>query len=143
MVMITFLYIVQEGHGLDVTPKTISRFRSNGDPESAEILEVILREEVMHVTKGIRWFKYLCDREAQDPKQTFHEMVPKYFRGVLKPPFNKEARDMAGMPEDWYLPLSIRTKPIAPGNMKKEDRLKWEEEQKLKEQQSQDQPQDK
>ncbi len=36
-------HIVHEGHGLDVTPKTISRFRSSGDSESADILEVILK----------------------------------------------------------------------------------------------------
>lgn len=36
-------HIVHEGHGLDVTPKTIARFRSNGDAKSADLLEVILR----------------------------------------------------------------------------------------------------
>lgn len=60
----------------------------------------------------MKWFKYLCNAESLDPKQAFFEMVPIYFRGILKPPFNKEARSAAGMTEDWYLPLSVRTTPL-------------------------------
>jgi len=99
-------HIVHEGHGLDVTPKTIARFSSNGDAKTAELLKVILRDEITHVTAGMKWLKYLCDKDGEDPKQVFFEMVPKYFKGLLKPPFNKEARDAAGMSEDWYLPLT-------------------------------------
>jgi len=33
-------------------------------------------------------------------------LVKKRFHGVLKPPFNIEARSEAGMPEDWYVTLS-------------------------------------
>jgi uncharacterized ferritin-like protein (DUF455 family) len=56
-------HIVQEGHGLDVTPKIIHRLKSAGDPESASVLEVILNEEVSHVTKGYKWFSYVCKRD--------------------------------------------------------------------------------
>lgn len=30
---------------------------------------------------------------------------------TIKPPFNKEAREEAGMTEDWYLPLAKPNKP--------------------------------
>ncbi|MQM05639.1 hypothetical protein Taro_038451 [Colocasia esculenta] len=38
--------------------------------------------------------------------QTFHAKVGRYFRGSLKPPFNEEARSMAGFAPAWYEPLA-------------------------------------
>jgi uncharacterized ferritin-like protein (DUF455 family) len=70
-------HIVHEGHGLDVTPKTIARFSSNGDKKTAELLKVILRvrnrliyifdfkDEITHVTAGLKWLKYLCEKDGQ------------------------------------------------------------------------------
>lgn len=33
-------------------------------------------------------------------------MVPQYFHGKLKPPFNVPAREAAGMTPEWYEPLA-------------------------------------
>jgi len=38
----------------------------------------------------------------------FHRIVWRHFRGVLKPPFNDEARLKAGFGKDWYEPLQFR-----------------------------------
>ena len=38
----------------------------------------------------------------------FHETVWAHFKGVLKPPFNEEARDRAGFGRAWYMPLTKR-----------------------------------
>lgn len=82
-----------EGRGLDVTPKTIEKFRSGGDEQTAVLLEDILKvvtfsislpppsfflwtffvtifshntkDEITHVTAGQTWFTYLC--EHSDP----------------------------------------------------------------------------
>jgi uncharacterized ferritin-like protein (DUF455 family) len=51
---------VLEARGLDVTPAMIRRLRAAGDADSAEILELILREEVAHVAAGSRWFAWCC-----------------------------------------------------------------------------------
>lgn len=38
----------------------------------------------------------------------FHKIVREYFRGPLKPPFNKEARKAAGFEPAWYEPLAVK-----------------------------------
>ena len=48
---------VLEARGLDVTPGMIVKLRSLGDDATADVLEVILREEVAHVAAGSRWFR--------------------------------------------------------------------------------------
>lgn len=44
----------------------------------------------------------------------FHSLVREHFRGVLKPPFNTEAREKAGFAAEWYLPLAERDARGAP-----------------------------
>ena len=48
--------------GLDVSPKRISQLQSAKDKKSADLLEQIERDEVTHVTSGVTWYKYLCQR---------------------------------------------------------------------------------
>lgn len=87
---------VLEARGLDVTPGMIARLRSAGDDATADILEVILREEVAHVAAGTRWFRWCCEREGRDPDRVFDELLREHVPGGLKGPFNLEARRAAG-----------------------------------------------
>ncbi len=98
--------MVLEARGLDVTPGMIKIFRNAGHKRAIEALETIYAEEVGHVAYGSKWFHFLCGRENSDPKDVFHELVRRYFHGALKPPFNEEKRAEAGLPPDFYWPLS-------------------------------------
>lgn len=98
--------MVLEARGLDVTPNMIKIFKNAQDTESVAALEVIYAEEVAHVAYGSKWFHFLCGRFDQDPKQVFHDLVRRYFRGPLKPPFNEEKRAEAGIAPDFYWPLA-------------------------------------
>ena len=100
--------MVLEARGLDVTPGMIEKLMGAGDHESAGVLRMIYEEEKQHVGAGTRWFTYLCEKRGLDGETTLHEMVRKHFRGVLKQPFNTEAREVAGLLPDFYLPLSTR-----------------------------------
>jgi uncharacterized ferritin-like protein (DUF455 family) len=100
--------LVLEARGLDVTPVMIERLIGAGDLESAEVLRMIYREEQQHVGAGARWFAYLCDQRQISPDETFHMLVRKHFRGLLKPPFNVEARNAAGLYPHFYEPLTSR-----------------------------------
>lgn len=102
--------MVLEARGLDVTPGMIEKLRSAGDDDSAGVLEMIYHEEQRHVAAGVRWFGYLCEKQGLVAEVTFHQLVRKHFRGLLKQPFNTEARDQAGIPPDFYLPLSLSAK---------------------------------
>ncbi len=87
---------VLEARGLDVTPGMIVKLRSLGDDATADILDVILREEVAHVAAGSRWYRWHCARDGIDPRTRFRELLHEYATGVLHKPFNTEARLQAG-----------------------------------------------
>ncbi|HAR83453.1 ferritin-like domain-containing protein [Sulfitobacter pontiacus] len=98
--------MVLEARGLDVTPNMIQVFKSAKATQAVDALEVIYTEEVAHVAYGSKWFHFLCGRHELDPKEAFHDLVRTYFHGVLKPPFNEEKRAEAGIPPDFYWPLT-------------------------------------
>ncbi len=98
--------MVLEARGLDVTPGMIKVFKTAKDSNAVAALETIYAEEVSHVAYGSKWFHFLCGRENIDPKDEFHRLVRQYFHGALKPPFNEEKRAEAGIPPDFYWPLS-------------------------------------
>lgn len=100
--------MVLEARGLDVTPAMIERLQGMGDAESAAALKVIYAEEISHVAAGERWFRYLCKRRGKDLQSHFHALVRENFAGLLKPPFNHDARLAAGMQADLYEPLTRR-----------------------------------
>lgn len=91
---------VLEARGLDVTPAMIVKLRQHRDDATADILEVILREEVGHVAVGSRWFRWYCEREGVDPEPTFRRLIAEYGRGVLHGPFNLDARSAAGFSDE-------------------------------------------
>ena len=92
---------VLEARGLDVTPGMIIKLRALGDDATADILEIILREEVAHVAAGSRWFRWFCERAGVEPRAKFRELLAEYARPVLYGPFNVEARTAAGFdPEE-------------------------------------------
>ncbi|MFC5569887.1 ferritin-like domain-containing protein [Lysobacter yangpyeongensis] len=91
---------VLEARGLDVTPGMIVKLRSLGDAATADILEVILREEVAHVAAGSRWYRWYCERAGVEPRAGFRELLREYASGVLHGPFNIEARLAAGFDAD-------------------------------------------
>jgi uncharacterized ferritin-like protein (DUF455 family) len=98
--------MVLEARGLDVTPGMIKIFRQAKNQQAIDALEVIYGEEVAHVAYGSKWFHFLCGRENLDPKVVFHSLVRKYFHSTLRPPFNEEKRAEAGIPPDFYWPLT-------------------------------------
>jgi len=49
-------------------------------------------------------FKFLCERDKQNPVQEFHNIV-KRLDLKISPPFNKKVRAQAGMDEEWYIPI--------------------------------------
>lgn len=99
--------LVLEARGLDVTPPMIERAREAGDEATAEILEIVYRDEKGHVAIGMRWFRYACERDGVAPEPTFHTLVRRHFRGGLKPPFNDRARSEAGLTPGFYRPLIV------------------------------------
>ncbi|WP_404714228.1 ferritin-like domain-containing protein [Sphingomonas sp. MMS24-J13] len=99
---IAIVPMILEARALDITPQTIARLEAAGDPASAQPLRRIMRDEIVHVAAGVRWFRYGCVVRNDSPPETWRKLVSKYFRGSLKPPFNDSARAAAGLTTDFY-----------------------------------------
>jgi uncharacterized ferritin-like protein (DUF455 family) len=65
----------------------------------AEILDIILRDEIGHVAIGNVWYNWLCNERNLEPIATFELLCQQYSAPKLKPPFNLEARRSAGFSE--------------------------------------------
>ncbi|MEM9706307.1 MAG: ferritin-like domain-containing protein [Pseudomonadota bacterium] len=94
--------MVLEARGLDVTPGMISNLSDVGDTAGADALGVIYREEIDHVLTGRHWFEMVCEAKRVDPVSHFRALVASRFSGGLKPPFNHEARELAGFSAAYY-----------------------------------------
>jgi uncharacterized ferritin-like protein (DUF455 family) len=103
--------LVLEARGLDVGPSTIDKMTKVGDAASARILEIIYRDEKRHVAFGMKWFRFMCQRQGLAPEPAFHALVRGNFRGPVKPPFNDRARAEAGLTPGFYKPLSAMGAP--------------------------------
>jgi uncharacterized ferritin-like protein (DUF455 family) len=93
-----------EARGLDATPQLRLKLAQVKDIEGAEILDVILKDEIGHVRTGNDWFNYLCNLNKLDPIETFIKLSREYQAPVPRKPFNHEARLNAGFTQkelDW------------------------------------------
>jgi uncharacterized ferritin-like protein (DUF455 family) len=88
-----------EARGLDVTPAIRNKLVSVGDQRGAQILDVILRDEIGHVAAGNRWYRLLCLQRGLDPLVTYANLAHQHHAPVLKGPFNLVARRAAGFDE--------------------------------------------
>lgn len=85
-----------EARGLDVTPKMIEKLEQAKDQESAEILKIILRDEIRHVEVGSRWFCTVCKQRNLDSETTYFDLLERFLRGKIRGPFNHDLRTEAG-----------------------------------------------
>jgi uncharacterized ferritin-like protein (DUF455 family) len=88
-----------EARGLDASPAVKAKLLAAGDLRGAEILDIILRDEIGHVAVGNRWFKWLCQRQGLEPLATYAELATRHEAPRLRGPFNLEARRAAGFDE--------------------------------------------
>jgi uncharacterized ferritin-like protein (DUF455 family) len=96
---LAIIHMVHEARGLDVHPQTRVRFNNANDSESVALLDVLYQDEITHVAAGIHWFQFACGKDGLDYIETFHDMVRRFFKSYLKPPFDTEGRKIAGMSE--------------------------------------------
>lgn len=85
-----------EARGLDASPAVKNKLVSIGDHRAGEILDIILRDEIGHVSVGNRWYGWVCLQRGLDPVSTYAELTVRYQAPKLKRPFNLDARRAAG-----------------------------------------------
>lgn len=97
-----------EARGLDTTPMTCVKLRGNNDEATALILDRIYTDEIKHLEVGVRWFEFECLRRGLAPPAHYKALLNARFTGTLKPPFNMEARNQAGMGQN-YLNFALKS----------------------------------
>jgi len=101
-----------EATGLDVNPKIINKLNSYKSNkilnEIKNALNIIYIEEIEHVKKGDKWFKYLCNIENFDYMQKFKEIVKKYNLRRDAKTFNVKARLEAGFSCDELKSMGVK-----------------------------------
>ena len=100
-----------EARGLDVTPAMREKFARAGDTRAAEILDVILRDEIGHVAIGNRWYRWLCARMGADPLLAYAQLAQQHHAPRPRPPFNHEARRAAGFDAAELAALDAAARP--------------------------------
>lgn len=90
---------VMEARGLDVTPGMIARLRDSGDGETADCLEIILRDEVGHVAAGTRWFQFICAERGLEAEGQYFALLARFLGVRISGPLNLAARRRAGFSE--------------------------------------------
>lgn len=89
-----------EARGLDASPPIKAKLLTIDDQRGADILDIILRDEIGHVAVGNKWYRVLCADRSLDPLSTYAELAAAFNAPRLKGPFNMEARRAAGFEED-------------------------------------------
>lgn len=90
-----------EANGLDATPQILKKLEPiKHKPHISDIIQilhVILDEEVAHVKKGDRWFKYACDT-GNIAYESYFEIIERYYPNAFprQKHLNIDARKEAG-----------------------------------------------
>ncbi len=96
MIRMALVPRVLEARGLDALPAIMHRLTSCGAQTSADILSIILRDEIGHVAIGNRWYAYFCELRGLDPVANFRALMREYKAPKLRGPLHTEARLAAG-----------------------------------------------
>lgn len=89
-----------EARGLDASPLLRNKFLQINDTDAADILEIILRDEIGHVAIGNHWFNWLCERRGLEAIATYEALARQYSAPAMRKPLNMEARRQAGFTEE-------------------------------------------
>jgi len=103
-----------EAGGLDVNPQIVRKLHAHrSNPDAADVIEalgVIETEEIDHVRKGDRWFRWLCAEQGLDVPETFLAILGRYkLRSHQRPHMNIAARKEAGFACEELLELGAES----------------------------------
>jgi uncharacterized ferritin-like protein (DUF455 family) len=89
-----------EARGLDASPQVRNKLRSAGDKKGADIVSIILSDEIGHVAIGNTWYNWLCQQRGLEAISTYAELAAKHRAPKLLGPFNIKARRNAGFNDE-------------------------------------------
>jgi len=101
-----------EASGLDVNPKIIQKLKNYKQTdiikETIMALEIIYKEEIDHVRKGDKWFRYLCKSNNLEVSDTYKNIIDKFNLKSRASQYNVEARKEAGFSCKELIDLGVK-----------------------------------
>lgn len=101
-----------EASGLDVNPHIIkkleNKYKNPIVKSIIDALHLIETEEIDHVYKGDKWFKFECDNRSLEPMETFKQVLQKYSLHIKNVQMNIKARKEAGFSCDELIGLGAK-----------------------------------
>ncbi len=102
-----------EASGLDVNPQIIKKLNNKRKNPAVkkliDSLKIIYDEEIEHVQKGDKWFRYLCGKRGFEAESHYMTILEVYaLTGKHRPHINVEARKEAGFSCDELLKLGAK-----------------------------------
>lgn len=90
-----------EARGLDVSPEFITKLEAAGDNESADVLRIILRDEIEHVRAGQVYLQKQAETHNTTADDLFKQTLTGFFGDQVKSriPIHRENRLKAGFSE--------------------------------------------
>lgn len=100
---VSMMSLTFEMANLDFAPIYGKSFMHFGDQESAELMAIILRDEISHVRFGLNWLQRMKDTSKSDWdawEQTLAStlLTPKRAKGFY---IHESPRQQAGIPQEW------------------------------------------
>ncbi|PJG83400.1 ferritin-like domain-containing protein [Caviibacterium pharyngocola] len=95
---------VLEARGLDATPVLQEKIAQRKDFAAVRILDIVLRDEIGHVSIGNHWYHALSKQRGLDAMECFGELLRKYRIVIFRGAINTNARLQAGFTQyelDW------------------------------------------
>jgi len=89
-----------EASGLDVSPRLIKKLNNKRKnlqvAKLIDALNIIYKEEIDHVYKGDKWFRYLCNAPGEEERIYFEILERYHLLDKHRPHVNVDARKEAG-----------------------------------------------
>ncbi|MFM2345053.1 MAG: hypothetical protein RLZZ210_1666 [Pseudomonadota bacterium] len=85
-----------EARGLDMAPVLYEKLIQAKDNKGADILTIILHDELEHVLIGNKWYEYLCNKNNLNPVITYANLILEYDAPSPSKPVNQLGRFNAG-----------------------------------------------
>lgn len=96
-----------EARGLDATPPIQAKLKQIGDTAGVAVLDVVLNDEVGHVSLGNKWFRHLCAERGLEVESTYRRLIDEYKAPWPLPPMNEKARLAAGFSPEELQALAV------------------------------------
>ena len=110
---------VLEARGLDATPVLQEKIAQRKDFDAVAILDIILRDEIGHVSIGNHWYHSLSAKRQLDAMKCFGDLLRKYRIVIFKGVINTAARIQAGFTQyelDWIYEIEQTLKSYIKNN---------------------------